>query len=227
MDGVADGKFAEGSDMFGIYLLNTRQENFVNSVYSCVDEAARCELDRLHFEEGVIPACNPGCFYCCGQHILTSIAEAQALVHYIKCEFSRDQIEDLRVRTQQWHEWDDTRPGRHRTTSIVGQFALSSYQYCPLLVDGECSVYPVRPLVCRTHFVCSKPPACRPLCDPESIEDVPVALASVMVATYPFLLQVKDLIEDAGLNFCDSIMLLPHWLAIEMNWDFGISPQFG
>ena len=34
-------------------------------------------------------------------------------------------------------------------------------------------------------------------------------------------------IEKAGLNFYGSIMLLPYWLAIEMNWDFAIPPQFG
>jgi len=63
--------------------------------------------------------------------------------------------------------------------------------------------------------------------DPEYIEDEPVALKSVIVATNPFSVRIRDRIENAGFNFYSSIMLLPHWLAIEMNWDFAISPQFG
>ena len=219
---VTDGKLAADYDKFGIALLDTRQDDLVNSVYSSVDEAVGRELNRLYVEEGVIPTCKPGCAYCCGQHILTNIAEAQALVHYIKHEFSQDHIEDLRIRTQQWHEWDETRPGRHYATHIDKQFESSSYHYCPMLIEGECSAYSMRPLICRTHFVCSNPPACRPFYDPESIEDDPVALASVIVATNPFAVRIKDSIENTGFNFCGSIMLLPHWLAIGMNWDFAI-----
>ncbi len=227
MDAVSDGEFAIGSDKSGYDLLNTRQENFVSSVYASVDEATGRELNRLYDTEGVIPTCKPGCFHCCGQHILTNIVEAQALTHYIKRQFSRDQIEDLRFRTQQWHEWDETRPGRHHAVHIGEQFSFSAYHFCPMLVEGECSAYPMRPLICRTHFVCSDPPACRPFYDPESIEDDPVSLASVIMATNPFSIRIKNRIENAGLNFNSSVMLLPHWLAIEMNWDFAISPQFG
>jgi Fe-S-cluster containining protein len=227
MDVVADGEFAAGSDKFGIDLLNTRQEIFVTSVYSSADEAAGRELNRLCVEEGVIPTCKPGCFHCCGQHILTSVVEAQALAHYIKREFQRGEIEDLRIRTQQWHEWDETRPGRHHATHIDEQLTFPAYHYCPMLVEGKCSAYPMRPLICRTHFVCSDPQACRPSYDPESIEDDPVALASVKAATNPFSVRIRDRIENAGFNFYGSIMLLPHWLAIEMNWDFAITLEFG
>ncbi|MBW1893206.1 MAG: hypothetical protein JRI91_05870 [Deltaproteobacteria bacterium] len=222
---VAGGEFAVGSDKFGIGLLNKRQENFVNSAYSSVDEAACRELNRLYVEEGIISTCKPGCFHCCGQHILTNIAEAQALAHYIKRKFSRDQIEDLRIRTQQWHAWDITRPGRHHPTHIDEQLTFSAYHYCPMLVEGKCSAYSMRPIICRTHFVCSNPSACRPFYDPESIEDDPVALKSVMAATNPFSVRIRDHIENAGFNFYGSIMPLPHWLSIEMNWDFAILPQ--
>jgi Fe-S-cluster containining protein len=221
---IADNKFAAGSNTPGIDLSNTRQERFVNSVYASVDEATGRELNRLYEIEGVTPTCKPGCFHCCGQYILTSISEAQALAHFIKREFSIDQLQALKVRTQQWHEWDDTRAGRHPTNPIDVAFPV--HQYCPILVNGQCSAYSMRPLICRTHFVCSDPPACRPFHDPESIEDAPVALASVITATTPFSVKIRDRIETAGVDFCGSIMLLPHWLAIEMNWDFAIPRRF-
>ncbi|MCG6910453.1 MAG: hypothetical protein LJE94_10065 [Deltaproteobacteria bacterium] len=203
------------------------QKDFVSSVYSSVDEAAGCELNRLYIEEGKISTCKRGCFYCCGQHILTNIAEAQALGHFIKQELSLCQIEDLRIRTQKWHEWDKMRRGRRDAAHSVEQLASPAYHYCPLLVEGECSVYPMRPLTCRTHFVCSDPSACRHASDPGSVEDDPTALATVLEVTNPFSAKIGDRIKITGLDYTKSIMLLPHWLAIEMNWGFAISPQFG
>ncbi len=223
MDVVEDDEFTADTDASGIDFLNTRQENFVNNVYLSVDKAAGRELNRLHVEEGLDPSCKPGCFHCCGQHILTNSEEARALAHYIRREFSQDQIKSLKTRTQQWHAWDETRPGRNHTPHIDGQSAFIAYLLCPMLVDGQCSAYPMRPLVCRTHYVCSDPPACRPFCDPESIEDNPVALASVIVATNQISVRIRERIENAGFDFSGSIMLLPHWLAIEMHWDFAIS----
>lgn len=208
-----------GLNKIGIEVLNAQQEDFVKNLYLSVDEATERELSRLYTEEGVVTSCKAGCYYCCGQHILISIIEAQNLVHYIKCEFSRDQIEALRVRTRKWHQWDSTRSGRDNTEVFL------TYQYCPMLVENECSIYPMRPLTCRTHFVCSKPPACRPFYDPKSIKDNPVALASVVFATNQFAVMIRDHIKNAGFDFYDSIMLLPQWLAIEMNWSFAISPN--
>jgi hypothetical protein len=90
-------------------------------------------------------------------------------------------------------------------------------------VNGACSVYPVRPVVCRTHFVSSHPLSCCAANDQESTEDAPVVLTSVVTAASPFSMAIRDHIENAGLDFSRSIMLLPHWLAIEMGWDFAIS----
>jgi Fe-S-cluster containining protein len=224
---ATDVEFAAGSKTPGIDLLNARHERFVNSVYTAVDEAAGRELNRLYVKEGITPTCGPGCFYCCGQYILTNIAEAQALAHYIQREFSSGQIHALKIRTRQWHQWDAIRPCRPPAIRIDAPFTFPDYLYCPMLVKGQCSAYPMRPLICRTHFVCSDPPACRPSHDPESIEDTPAALASVITATIPYSAMMKDRIENEGFDFRGSIMLLPHWLAIEMKWEFAISPQFG
>ena len=213
-----------GPDEFGAHIPITPQENFVNGVYSSVDKATAGKLDRLRSEDGIIPTCKLGCCYCCRYHILTDIAEAHALAQYVKRELSADQINVLRIQTQQWHEWDDSRRGRYPSANINEQTDLSNYDHCcPLLVNGACSAYPVRPVVCRTHFVCSHPLSCFAANDPESTEDPPVVLTSVVTAARPFSLPIRNHIEKAGLDFSRSIMLLPHWLAIEMDWDFAIS----
>jgi len=221
---IENSNFGMDPEEFGADIPITPRKNFVNGVYSAVDEAIACELDRLRSKEGIIPTCKLGCCHCCRQHILTNIAEAHTLAQYVKRELSVDQTNDLRMRTQQWHEWDNSRPGRYPSTNIDELTDLSNYDHCcPLLVNGACIAYPVRPVVCRTHFVCSHPLFCRAVNDPKSTEDAPVALTSVVTATSPFSRAIRDHIENAGLDFSRSIMLLPHWLAIEMGWDFAIS----
>jgi len=218
-----DSSFGTSPDSFGAHIPTTPQEIFVNSVYSSVDESVRRELNRLRIKDCVITTCKLGCYHCCGQYILTNVAEAHALAQYVKRTFSIEQIADLRMRTQQWHEWNDSRPGRYPSTNIDVQTVLSDYHpYCPMLVKGACSAYPVRPIICRTHFVCSDPSSCRPSNDPESIEDDPSAITSIVTSTNPFSIKIRNSIETAGFDFCQTIMLLPHWLATEMGWDFSI-----
>ncbi len=224
MNLIENSNFSMGSEKFRPHIPNAPQENFVNSVYSSVDEAAACRLDRLRSEDGIVPACKLGCCHCCRYHIIMNIMEARTLAQYVKRELSAGQIDALRMRTQQWHEWDNSRPGRYPSANIDAQANLSNYVHgCPLLVNGACIAYPVRPVVCRTHYVCSNPQSCRAAIDPESTEDAPVVLTSVVTVTSPFSMVMRNYIENAGLDFSRSIMLLPHWLAIEMGWDFAIS----
>ena len=224
MNLIENSKFGMGPEEFGADIPITPIEDFVKGVYSSVDEATACGLHRLRSEDGIIPTCKLGCCHCCRYHILTNTAEAHALAQYVKRELSVDQIHDLRIRTQQWHEWDNSRPGRYPWSNIDEQTDLSNYDHCcPLLVNGVCIAYPVRPVVCRTHFVYSHPLLCRAANAPGSTEDAPAVLTSVVTATIPFSKAIRDLIENAGLDFSRSIMLLPHCLAIEMGWDFAIS----
>ena len=204
----------------------TRQEIFVKSVYTSVDEAIRCELIRLQDEDDVIPTCKLGCYHCCGQHILVNIAEAHSLVQYINREFTQDQIYELRLRTLRWHEWDGVRVDRYPSSNIEQKIAILNDDnlYCPLLVGGVCSAYPMRPITCRTHFVRSNPSLCGPINNTESIKDEPLALKTVVMAATQASIVLRDSIENAGLDFHQSIMLLPHWLANLMGWDFAISP---
>jgi hypothetical protein len=87
-------------------------------------------------------------------------------------------------------------------------------------VDRACSAYPVRPVICRTHYVSSDPADCRPSHDPRPVEHAPVVLASILDATQPLAQLLRAEIKPAGGDFSRSIMLLPHWLAVEMGWEF-------
>jgi hypothetical protein len=149
------------SDDFGDDIAVTPQENFVRGAYVAMDDAVARGLERLRSEDGIIPSCKLGCSHCCRFHILVNIAEAHTLAQYVKRELSAEQINELRIRTQRWHAWDGSRPGRDPSVGIDDKIDISNYEpCCPLLVNGACIAYPVRPVVCRTHFVCSHPLLC-------------------------------------------------------------------
>lgn len=213
-----------GDEVSGSEVPVTAQERFVRNAYMGVDEATAGGMDRLRREEGITASCTVGCCHCCHYHILTNAAEIHALGQYVKRELSLEQREALRVRTRQWHAWDNSRPGRHPSTHAGEPTDLVDYEHrCPLLVDDTCIAYPARPLACRTHYVSSDPLSCRAANDPQSNGDAPAVLKSVVTATSPFSAAMKDHIEAAGSDFSESLVLLPHGLAIEMGWDFALT----
>ncbi|MGV1100830.1 hypothetical protein ACUUL3_15645 [Thiovibrio sp. JS02] len=205
---------------FGLAMPMPPEEGFVKGVYAAVDEATAGELARLRREEGVVPPCGSGCCHCCRYHILTNIAEAHTLAQHLKREWSAAQLDGLRLRTQQWHAWDNSRPGRPAVRSM-GRTELAGYEHCcPLLVNGACGAYPVRPVVCRAHFVSSHPDLCSAANDPAAA--VPTVLASVAMAAMPSAGAIRGHLADRGWESSRTMMLLPQWLAIEMGWDFAI-----
>jgi len=225
MNLIDNGKSRKGTEEFGADLPMTPDENFVKAVYSSVDEAVARVLDRLRSEDGIVPKCKLGCCHCCRYHIVMNIAEARTLAQYVKREFSPQRRKDLRVRTQRWHDWDDSLRGRCPSADMARQTDPSHYDpCCPLLVNGACSAYDVRPVVCRTHFVSSHPLSCHAANDPESAEESPLVIELVVTVTNPFSMTIKDHIEKAGLDYSRSMTLLPQGLAIEMGWDFAVSP---
>jgi len=225
MNLIDNGKSVMSTQEFGANLPVTLEERFVKAVYASVDEAVACVLDQLRSETGIVPSCRLGCCHCCRYHIVINIAEARTLAQYVKRELSPEQRKDLRMRTQRWHDWDDALRGRSTSADMARQTDPSPYNpCCPLLVSGACIAYGVRPVVCRTHFVSSHPLSCHAANDPESAEEPPLVIELALAVTNPFAMAIKDYIEKAGLDYSRSMTLLPHGLAIEMGWDFALSP---
>jgi Fe-S-cluster containining protein len=219
-----DDQFNGEDEKSGAGMPWTEEEKFIRRIHTSVDHAIACGLERLRSEQGLTVYCRLGCSHCCRFHIPVSIAEAYTLSRFIKREFTVDQTRSLRMRTLQWHEWDGSRPGRHPSARIEVRTDLTGYDHCcPLLVDGACSIYPVRPVVCRTHFVTSHPWYCYAANDPESSEKEPLTLDSLLTAAGPFVKAIERHIEESGSDFSRSVMLLPHWLAIQMDWDFALT----
>jgi len=221
MDLTKDAKPVTGGKEAGACLPATPEESFVKALYASVDEAIACGLDRLLKDDGIVPSCRLGCCSCCRFPILISIAEARTLAHFVKRTFSLEQIESLRIRTRQWHQWDDALRAGSFSHDTAGLTKPSSRKMsCPILVDEACSAYDVRPLVCRSHFVRSHPLSCKEADNTQSVGNPPRVIESVKAATQSYTTSMKDYVEKTGLDYCRTMTLLPHGLAAEMGWDF-------
>lgn len=87
-------------------------------------------------KNGVVPACRQGCQACCLEPSVPFTAPELAVISWYASEVLAG---DLRARVK-------TRLIEHR-----------SRLECPFLVDRVCSIYEVRPLICRQFLVKSKP----------------------------------------------------------------------
>ena len=224
MDQVKKSGFNKSLEDSARNIPHTPEENLVSLIYHSVDKAADRELLSLRNKNGIIPTCKRGCFECCKQHILINRSEAHALGQFVRRTFSADETDGLKFRTRQWHDWNDNRIERYPLSGL-NQPADSSGDrpFCPLLVRGSCSAYLVRPITCRTHFVCSSPSFCRFPDNPAVAKSQPMTLTSVVTATNRFSKRLRNSINKNRSDYSFETMLLPHWLAIEMRWEFAIS----
>ena len=109
-------------------------------------------------------ACKAGCSYCCNMAVSITLAEAKAISTHTKPDKDLSDAESRKLYTG---------------------------TPCTFLVEGKCSVYPVRPVACRTYFNMSDIPT---LCDVVSYpkQDVPclntiqVKIAQVVALRQPF-----------------------------------------
>jgi Fe-S-cluster containining protein len=173
----------------------------------CDDQVDR-ELEALA-ARGVTASCSRGCAACCRQAIFTTRAEAETIVEWLQATWSAEQIEALKSRIRDWLRWYRT---EYRALVDGGMRApvamLEHGPFCVALIDRACSLYPVRPMACRIHFVSSPPDACASHEDPRAVE-----LSSISRVTQPSLLKIRGMIERQGSDFLATVHLLPEWLA--------------
>jgi len=85
-------------------------------------------------------ACRAGCSLCCHFKVDVWPQEVFAIVDFIKSNFTPEQIENVRQRAT---------ANSKKIAPMSARQHLATNLMCPLLQDGMCSVYPVRPLNCR------------------------------------------------------------------------------
>ena len=91
---------------------------------------------------GMALACKPGCAYCCHQLVvLTCKADGEVILKTVKDRLTKGEFDEF------------ARFVREQAASINAMPHTEAEKRrwpCPLLKDGKCLVYDVRPVACRS-----------------------------------------------------------------------------
>lgn len=165
-------------------------------------------------ERGVRPTCAKGCAHCCRQEIRVARAEAEAIVDWITRTWDADTIAALKERLRSWMSWY-TQDYKQLVDSGItrGEAFYEHGPQCPALQGDECSIYPVRPMTCRRHYVSSPPDACRQERDPQFPgPDLSRPIEAILRVSEPARFRIQLAIEAQGADYFATAHLLPEWL---------------
>lgn len=119
------------------------QEGIKAAVLEIMDLAANI-VESVHgtqTEDRV--ECKAGCSYCCYNQIRLTPAEALLVFSWIDKEFTDQDQALLRKRIQNNRVLTEG-------TSLENRVMIKESSPCIFLKQGKCSIYPVRPLICRS-----------------------------------------------------------------------------
>jgi Fe-S-cluster containining protein len=85
-------------------------------------------------------ACKASCSHCCHQAVAVTVPEALAIFEHLKRTRSNDELAILATRAAEYHD---------RARGLSTEERFSPEHPCVFLENSSCSVYEVRPLVCR------------------------------------------------------------------------------
>lgn len=86
------------------------------------------------------PRCMAGCSWCCNMKVTLYPPDLLRIVEFLRTSLNTDEFAAL---TKRVREMDAVTHGLHSDDRLAAKMP------CPLLVNGCCSVYQVRPLTCR------------------------------------------------------------------------------
>jgi hypothetical protein len=183
--------------------------NLVKEVYRVTDDMMTGCLNN-----GTEPACRIGCFWCCYLRVKVTPLEVWCIFDFFR---SRPRPRELSELRQRLAAADETRRG------MDGYQRVGAKTACPLLVNGKCSVYPVRPIACRVYHSLN-PSDCEEPLDEERSVTIRNDIAGLGMGIFAGLteglravgLQTRLLELRAGLRMAiDEPGLLERWLAGE------------
>lgn len=97
-------------------------------------------------------ACAAGCSYCCSSHITLTPQEVFRIALHLAANCSEDEF--IRLTEECMTAAGSFIPGQ------LKEFAKEYFRPCPFLKDDQCSIYEVRPVLCR-NWISTDLEACR------------------------------------------------------------------
>ena len=135
----------DGLDMANAIPENKNQENFTESLlqfYNQLDLLSDSFITNCK-NENLTVDCKMGCSWCCYQPVFSLTHEMLLIVNYIRENFDQKRMDEILVRAKK----------KSALTKNLSHEELLRFKYvCPLLQNGVCIIYPVRPLACRIYL---------------------------------------------------------------------------
>ncbi|MGZ8238569.1 MAG: YkgJ family cysteine cluster protein [Methylobacter sp.] len=130
-------------------------------------KAAQADLDERM--EKIQKVCAKGCDACCYQMVSVHTWEEGLISNYIETKMHADVKKQVRAQLMKW--WHELRANL-RPVSKANPLTLIEVQIltlnmiqrqvmCPFLVNKACSIYPVRPAICRSYVMSSDAERCK------------------------------------------------------------------
>lgn len=102
----------------------------------------RIDLFLTDHSGQVTIACRSGCSFCCHLRVVTTAPEVFGVVEFLRSNLTSDEFSAFRQRV-------DAAVDRIEPMSRAEH--IHTNVQCPVLVDGRCSAYSVRPMMCRSY----------------------------------------------------------------------------
>lgn len=151
--------------------LNTFMKSRINNITSKLsEEEATRKLKRLYekLDNALKPiekvtSCKQGCNYCCYLPILSSQLENELIKEYISEHYSADNLAQFK------HRINENKDTLSQLVHINGRFKDDNYKLystsnirCSFLDSANnCTIYSVRPFICRKYLVFNDPKVCK------------------------------------------------------------------
>lgn len=138
------------------------------SAGSILHRAVYEPLDGLISSVSSQVACTRGCDICCHRMVICTRIEAIAVMEYLQGieSWTRPLHDAIRQHSTALQKFLEPKKD-NKATWIEQRIA------CPFLSDGECMVYPMRPVSCRTYHSLDDPSLClEPLRNVQQVEEI-------------------------------------------------------
>ncbi len=134
-----------------------------------VEKTAEKVHQAMELRIGALPkACYKGCGTCCHQIVDVLNWEESLVIGFLRREMPTKQKLQVRANLKSWFSAFNgaTRPANRDTPLSLAEISAVRAVFrqrriaCPFLLNNQCSIYRVRPVVCRSHIVPDNPQEC-------------------------------------------------------------------
>jgi hypothetical protein len=161
--------YARGSANFPRRISREEAAAVADEVHAAVEDFT-VQRERGARGRGTPLACKAGCAYCCEEMIMVPAPETETVVVWLSREENRAVREAFLAAYPAWAKEGEPTADALADATEHGEMRAHQSAYlayyrkripCAFNQNGMCTIYPVRPTVCRTAHAVGDPDACR------------------------------------------------------------------